>query len=73
MRNVDKIRKLKVKNLAKLFNYQYAEACEMCGFRNVCNAVNEMGEDSCDCNEGTRLWLKQEYNKEEKPWSVYKK
>ena len=71
MRNIDKIRKLKPKKLSSLFNYQYTNACCMCGYEKICDACNNKNGKPCDCYEGGVIWLKQPYNKEEKPWTVY--
>lgn len=68
MRNIDKIRKLKLKKLAKLLDYQYANACEMCGYEKICDACNSIDGKPCNCEDGCRIWLKQPYDKNEKVW-----
>lgn len=71
MRNIDKIRKLKPKKLSRLFNYQYTNGCELCAYNKICDACNGNDGEACDCYEGGAIWLKQPYNKNEKPWTGY--
>lgn len=72
MRNIDKIRKLKAKQLSRLFNYQYTNACEMCGYEKICDACNNANGKPCDCEDGGAIWLKQKYNKKQKCWECIK-
>ena len=71
MRNIDFIRKLKPKKLSKLFNYQYTDACKMCGYEKICDACNNANGKPCDCVEGGSIWLKQKYKKTDNVWEEY--
>lgn len=56
MRNIDRIRKMKPKELA-LFLNSLEYSCSTCAYDNVCTFKTA---DNYDCATGIKKWLKQE-------------
>lgn len=71
MRNIDFIRKMKPKTLAKFMVYQICDGCNCCVNRKN-KPCPETTLDT-ECFNGIKKWLKQSYNPNDKVWSEISK
>lgn len=72
MRNIDYIRTLKSKQLANFMAHQICDGCDCCIYqaeKGVCKFNTDVLTDKM-CNKGTKKWLKQEHDPQDRVWEV---